>query len=151
MELKLNGNIVEVDVDPAMPLLWVLRDELNLVGPKFGCGMSLCGACTVHIDGAPVRSCTLPISAVNGSVSTIEGLAEDGLLTAVKNAWVKHQVAQCGYCQPGQIMAAVALLRQNSSPSEADIHTAMSNLCRCGTYPRIQKAVQEAAGQVHRP
>jgi isoquinoline 1-oxidoreductase alpha subunit len=146
MRLEVNGDEKQVEVDPQMPLLWVLRDELGITGPKFGCGMSLCGACTVHIDGVPTRSCTMPVSAVSGKVVTIEGIKQgDGTLHAVQQAWQKHQVAQCGYCQPGQIMAAVALLTQAPNPSDEQIHASMSNLCRCGTYPRIKLAIQTAA------
>ncbi len=148
MKISVNGDIKEIEVDPAMPLLWVLRDELDIVGPKFGCGMSLCGACTVHIDGVAIRSCTYPVSAVSGKVTTIEGLKQDSVLTAVQAAWVEEQVAQCGYCQPGQIMAAAALLRETPTPSEEQIHGAMSNLCRCGTYPRIKKAIQLASSKL---
>lgn len=146
MELVVNGVRHEVDVEPDMPLLWVLRDELGITGPKFGCGLSLCGACTVHINGQPIRSCTMPVSAVQGAVTTIEGLGTPDALHAVQQAWVKHQVAQCGYCQSGQIMSAAGLLANNPDPSDEDIDTYMSgNLCRCGTYPRIRAAIKEAA------
>ena len=129
-----------------MPLLWVLRDELNIKGPKFGCGIAMCGACTVHIDGSPVRSCVYPVSAVQGDVTTIEGLGSPDTLHAVQQAWIEHQVAQCGYCQSGQIMSAAALLKNIPSPSDEEIDTAMSgNLCRCGTYPRIRAAIKTAA------
>ncbi len=149
MKLTINGKIHEVDVAPEMPLLWVLRDELNIKGPKFGCGIAMCGACTVHIDGNPVRSCSFPVSAVQGEVTTIEGLGSPDAMHAVQEAWVEHQVAQCGYCQSGQIMSAAALIAGNSSPSDKDIDTAMSgNLCRCGTYPRIRAAVKTAASKV---
>jgi isoquinoline 1-oxidoreductase alpha subunit len=137
------------DADPSTPLLWVLRDYFGLVGAKYGCGIAQCGACTVHLDGAPVRSCSTPISAVAGkSITTIEGLAsEGGALTAVQQAWVDLDVAQCGYCQAGQIMSATALLNANPNPSDADIDAAMSgNLCRCGTYNRIRAAIHKAAG-----
>ncbi len=148
MKLSVNGIIHEVDVEPDMPLLWVLRDELDIKGPKFGCGIAMCGACTVHINGSPVRSCSTPISAVNGNVTTIEGLGTPDALHAVQEAWVEHQVAQCGYCQSGQIMSAAALLARNSSPSDHDIDLAMSgNLCRCGTYPRIKAAIKSAASK----
>ncbi|MCW8196092.1 (2Fe-2S)-binding protein [Proteobacteria bacterium 005FR1] len=136
------------DVDPSTPLLWVLRDHLGLVGTKYGCGIAQCGACTVHIDGSPVRSCSTPVSAAQGkSVTTIEGLAVNvGALTAVQQAWVEHDVPQCGYCQAGQIMSATALLKANPNPSDADIDAAMSgNFCRCGTYPRIRAAIHSAA------
>lgn len=146
MELLVNGVRHEIDVEPDMPLLWVLRDELGITGPKFGCGLSLCGACTVHVNGQPIRSCTMPVSAVQGEVTTIEGLGTPDALHAVQQAWVKHQVAQCGYCQSGQIMSAAGLLANNPDPSDEDIDTYMSgNLCRCGTYPRIRAAIKEAA------
>ena len=147
MKLKVNGKDHEVDVNAEMPLLWVLRDELGVTGPKYGCGIALCGACTVHIDGEPVRSCALPVSAVFGEVTTIEGLGTPESLHAVQEAWIQQQVAQCGYCQPGQIMSAAALLAANTNPSDAEIDLALSgNLCRCGTYPRIRAAVRAAAG-----
>ena len=146
MKLKVNGKDHEVDVNAEMPLLWVLRDELGITGPKYGCGIALCGACTVHIDGEPVRSCALPVSAVFGEVTTIEGLGTPESLHAVQEAWIQQQVAQCGYCQPGQIMSAAALLAANTNPSDAEIDLALSgNLCRCGTYPRIRAAVRAAA------
>ena len=146
MKLKVNGKDHEVDVNAEMPLLWVLRDELGVTGPKYGCGIALCGACTVHIDGEPVRSCALPVSAVFGEVTTIEGLGTPESLHAVQEAWIQQQVAQCGYCQPGQIMSAAALLAANTNPSDAEIDLALSgNLCRCGTYPRIRAAVRSAA------
>ena len=149
MKLTVNGKIHEVDVEPQMPLLWVLRDELNIKGPKFGCGIAMCGACTVHVNGQPVRSCSFPVSAVQGEVTTIEGLGTPESMHAVQEAWVEHQVAQCGYCQSGQIMAAAALIANNNTPSDKDIDIAMSgNLCRCGTYPRIRAAVKSAAGKV---
>ncbi|MEM7522328.1 MAG: (2Fe-2S)-binding protein [Pseudomonadota bacterium] len=146
MRLVVNGESHEIDTPPEMPLLWALRDELNVTGPKFGCGIAQCGACTVHIDGVAVRSCTLPVGQVKGEVTTIEGLGAPGALHAVQAAWVEHQVAQCGYCQPGQIMAAASLLRRRPEPSDDEIDAAMSaNLCRCGTYPRIRAAVKTAA------
>ena len=146
MRLNVNGQLHELDVEPEMPLLWVLRDELGITGPKYGCGIAVCGACTVHVDGAPVRSCSLPVGQVRGAVTTVEGLGRPGALHAVQKAWVEHQVAQCGYCQSGQIMAAAALLAANPAPTDADIDAAMSgNLCRCGTYPRIREAVKTAA------
>jgi isoquinoline 1-oxidoreductase alpha subunit len=144
--LNVNGEDRELDIEPEMPLLWALRDELDITGPKFGCGMSLCGACTVHIDGQPVRSCTYPTSAVRGKVTTIEGLGTPDALHAVQAAWIEHQVAQCGYCQSGQIMSAAGLLATNPSPTDDDINTAMrGNLCRCGAYPRIREAIKSAA------
>lgn len=146
MHLNVDGKRYEVDVEAEMPLLWVLRDELHITGPKYGCGIAMCGACTVHVDGAAVRSCSLPVGQVQGRVTTIEGLGTPDALHAVQKAWIEHQVAQCGYCQPGQIMAAASLLAINPAPSEAEIDTAMSgNLCRCGTYPRIREAVKAAA------
>jgi isoquinoline 1-oxidoreductase alpha subunit len=146
MQLKINGGLHDVDVSDDMPLLWVLRDELGITGPKYGCGIAVCGACTVHINGTPVRSCSVPASAVWGEVTTIEGLGQPDALHAVQKAWIDEQVAQCGYCQSGQIMSAAALLETNAEPSDTDIDTAMSgNLCRCGTYPRIRSAIKTAA------
>ena len=146
MNLTVNGKTHTLDIEPEMPLLWVLRDELNLPGTKYGCGMALCGSCTVHVDGAPVRSCVLPVGAVRGAVTTIEGLGTPANLNTVQAAWIDHQVAQCGYCQSGQIMSAAALLQQNKAPTDADIDAAMSgNLCRCGAYPRIRAAIHDAA------
>ena len=144
--LRINGQDKQVDVPEDMPLLWVLRDRLDLTGTKFGCGIGSCGACTVHLDGVAVRSCQLPAAAASGrTITTIEGLSADGS-HPVQQAWVEGQVPQCGYCQSGQIMAAVALLATNPKPSDADIDTAMSgNLCRCGTYQRIRKAIHRAA------
>jgi isoquinoline 1-oxidoreductase subunit alpha len=144
-----NGERKTVDVDPQMPLLWVLRDTLNMTGTKFGCGMALCGACTVHINGEAARSCITPISSVaDKKITTIEGLSADGS-HPVQKAWIEEDVPQCGYCQSGQIMSAVALLAKKSNPSDADIDDAMSgNICRCGTYQRIRKAIHRAAGQV---
>ncbi|MER2564022.1 MAG: (2Fe-2S)-binding protein [Myxococcaceae bacterium] len=143
----LNGRQTEVDVPPEMPLLWVLRDVLQLTGTKFGCGMALCGACTVHLDGAPLRSCLTPVSAVGGkSVTTIEGLAPKENPHPCQRAWSELSVPQCGYCQSGQIMSAAALLETKPTPTDEDIDTAMSgNLCRCGTYPRIRAAIHRAA------
>ena len=141
-----NGRAVRVDVEDDKPLLWVLREDLNVVGPKFGCGVAACGACTVHVDGQAVRACSMPASAVAGrNVVTIEGLPQaDGTLHAVQRAWIEQQVPQCGYCQPGFIMATAALLAANPRPSERDIDEALSNLCRCGTYSGIRRAVQRA-------
>jgi isoquinoline 1-oxidoreductase alpha subunit len=146
IRFTVNGRTRELNVEPEMPLLWVLRDELDIKGPKYGCGIGECGACTVHIDGEPVRSCAVPLSAAAGKrVVTIEGLAQGGRLHAVQQAWIDHQVPQCGYCQGGQILAAVALLRRISSPTDRDIDEAMSNICRCGTYVRIRAAIHAAA------
>ena len=147
MRLSVNGTEYEVDVTPDMPLLWVLRDELNITGPKYGCGIAQCGACTVHVDGLAVRSCQLAIGDLaGGEVMTIEGLAQPNSLHAVQKAWIEHQVAQCGYCQSGQIMQAASFLDLNPTPTDEDIDTAMSaNLCRCGTYPRIRAAIHAAA------
>jgi isoquinoline 1-oxidoreductase alpha subunit len=147
ISLNVNGKSVETDVDGDTPLLWVLRDHLDMTGTKFGCGMALCGACTVHIDGEPVRSCVTPVSAVAGrKIATIEAIGETNVGKAVQAAWVAESVPQCGYCQSGQVMAAVALLQANPTPSDADIDTAMSgNLCRCATYPRIRAAIKRAA------
>jgi len=149
MRLNINGKEQVVnDVDESTPLLWVLRDTLGMVGTKYGCGVAQCGACTVHLNGAAVRSCSLPVSAVVGQkVTTIEGLAgKNGKLHPLQAAWIKHDVPQCGYCQAGQIMSAAALLKQTPKPTDADIDAAMSgNICRCGTYPRIRQAIKTAA------
>ena len=143
--LNVNGKDVNVDVEADMPLLWVLRDELGLRGTKYGCGIAACGACTVHMDGEPVRACVMPVSAVAGKkITTIEALSKDGS-HPVQKAWVQLQVPQCGYCQSGQIMAAAALLNTNKKPSDADIENAMTNICRCGTYVRIREAIHLAA------
>lgn len=152
IKFMLNGKSVQVDTDPAMPLLWVLRETFGMTGTKFGCGMALCGACTVHLDGEEIRSCSTPVSAVaNKQVTTIEGLSDKD---AVIQAWILEEVPQCGYCQPGQVMTAAALLSRNHNPSDSDIDTVMSgNICRCGTYPGIRRAIHRAAapraGQVH--
>ncbi len=145
--LNINGKTVNADVPQDTPLLWTLRDVLGMTGTKFGCGMALCGACTVHVDGAPTRACITPISVVAGKkITTIEAIGADPVGNAVQAAWLELGVPQCGYCQSGQIMAATALLKQNSKPSDADIDAAMSgNLCRCGTYPRIRAAIKQAA------
>jgi len=146
MELTINGKKHRIDVPPDMPLLWVLRDELGLVGTKFGCGVAACGACTVHVGGQTVRSCVTPVGEVNAPVTTIEGIGTPDRLAVIQQAWIDHQVAQCGYCQSGQIMQAVALLAENPSPTNLEIDEAMQgNLCRCGTYPRIRAAIHEAA------
>ena len=147
-KLIVNGAEQSVDVDPSTPLLWVLREQLKLSGTKFGCGIAQCGACTVHVDGTPVRSCSTPVAAADGAeITTIEGVAgEDGTRHAVQAAWIEHQVPQCGYCQSGQIMSAVALLRDNPEPTDEDIDAAMSgNICRCGAYGRIRAAIKTAA------
>ena len=147
-DLNVNGQRHSVDVDPRTPLVWVLRDELGLKGTKFGCGMSLCGACTVHVDGAPVRACVTPVSTVGErAVTTIEGVGSTPVGSKVQAAWLAVDVVQCGYCQAGQIMSATALLSRNAEPSDADIDAAMSgNICRCGTYTRIRAAIKQAAG-----
>jgi isoquinoline 1-oxidoreductase alpha subunit len=146
INLSVNESRHRFDGDPAMPLLWYLRDELRLTGTKFGCGIGACGACTVHVDGQATRSCITPLASLEGrSVTTIEGLAPNGRLHAVQQAWIDEDVAQCGYCQAGQIMAAVDLLERAPRPTEEEIR-ALSNLCRCGTYPRIRRAVRRAAG-----
>ena len=145
-KLNVNGREQEVDARPDMPLLWVLRDKLKLTGTKYGCGIAQCGACTVHVDGVPMRSCVVPVQAVTGAVTTIEGLAREGDLHPLQTAWIEHDVPQCGYCQSGQIMSAAALLASNPKPSDADIDQALAgNYCRCGTYIRIRKAVHSAA------
>ena len=145
--LNINGKDIQVDADPSTPLLWALRDTLGLNGTKFGCGAGLCGACTVHLDGVAIRSCSTPISSAAGKkITTIEAVAEDKVGLAVQQAWVAQDVAQCGYCQSGQIMSATALLRGNKKPSDADIDAAMAgNICRCGTYQRVRSAIKAAA------
>ena len=144
--ISVNDTTYDVDLPENVPLLWVLRDELGLTGTKYGCGVAACGACTVHIDGEAVRSCQVALSDVWGEVTTIEGLPRKGVLSAVQQAWIDHQVAQCGYCQSGQIMQAAELLSTNPNPSDQDIDEAMQgNLCRCGTYPRIRAAIHSAA------
>ena len=144
--LRINGITHQVDLPDDVPLLWVLRDEVGLTGTKFGCGVAACGACTVHIDGEAVRSCQVALSDVWGDVTTIEGIGTPDTMAAVQQAWVANQVAQCGYCQSGQIMQAASLLAENPSPSDAEIDEAMQgNLCRCGTYPRIRAAIRDAA------
>jgi isoquinoline 1-oxidoreductase subunit alpha len=148
--LNVNGRAVTVDADPSTPILWALRDNLGLTGTKFGCGAALCGACTVHMNGAAVRACVTPVSAAAGTrIVTIEAQDKDAVGKAVIDAWVKHDVAQCGYCQSGQVMSAVALLKTNKKPSDADIDTAMAgNICRCGTYQRIRAAIKDAAAAI---
>ncbi|WP_348646888.1 (2Fe-2S)-binding protein [Qipengyuania sp. S6317L1] len=150
----LNGQAVTIDADPNMPLLWAVREKLGLTGTKFGCGIAQCGACTMHLDGDPIRSCSTPVSMAEGrEVTTIEGVSGeagngDGLASAIQAAWISEQVPQCGYCQSGQIMSATALLRDNPSPSDDDIDAAMrGNICRCGTYTRIRRAIKVASGQ----
>ena len=147
--LKINGQLHRVDVPLDMPLLWVLRDVVGLTGTKFGCGMALCGACTVHLDGQPIRSCVTPVAAATDKrITTIEAIGETATGKKVQEAWVDLEVVQCGYCQPGQIMSAAALLGNNPHPSDADIDTAMAgNICRCGTYSRIRAAIKQAAGK----
>ena len=144
--LVVNGRSVQVDADPDTPLLWVLRDHLNLTGTKYGCGVAACGACTVHIDGAAERACVTPVSACAGKrVVTIEGLGRDGRLHPIQQAWIDHQVPQCGYCQSGMIMAAAALLAAKAKPSDEDIAKSLDNICRCGTYPRVREAIRALA------
>jgi isoquinoline 1-oxidoreductase subunit alpha len=146
MRLTVDGNDIDIDPDPEMPLLWALRDLAGKTGPKFGCGIAACGACTVLIDGSPVRSCVLPVGQVDGPITTIEGIATGGKLHPVQQAWLEEQVAQCGYCQAGQIMSAVALIEEIPDPTDEDIDNAMAgNLCRCGTYPKIRAAIKKAA------
>ncbi len=145
IRLNINGSAQDVDVEPEMPLLWVLRDVLGMTGTKYGCGIAQCGSCTVHLDGNPVRSCVVPVSAAAGKhVTTIEGLSRDGS-HPVQKAWVAHEVPQCGYCQSGQIMAVAALLAKNPNPTDADIDRELTNICRCGTYARIRPAIHAAA------
>jgi isoquinoline 1-oxidoreductase subunit alpha len=146
MQLNVNGKAIEIDAEPDMPLLWALRDLAGILGPKFGCGVAACGACTVLINDQPVRSCSITVADVSGDVTTIEGLATGGKLHKVQQAWMDEQVAQCGYCQAGQIMSAVALLNEIERPTDEQIDNAMGgNLCRCGTYPKIRSAIKRAA------
>ena len=144
---NLNGKAVSLQIDPTTPILWTLRDHIGLTGTKFGCGAALCGACTVHLNGSPIRACVTPVSAAEGaSVTTIEAIAQNRVGKAVQEAWIKHDVAQCGYCQSGQIMSATALLTSKNNPTDADIDAAMSgNICRCGTYQRIRAAIKDAS------
>jgi aerobic-type carbon monoxide dehydrogenase small subunit (CoxS/CutS family) len=145
--LTVNGKAHTLDIEPEMPLLWALRETLGLTGAKFGCGVAACGACTVHLDGREVRSCVLPVSAAGGkSVTTIEGLAHDGALHAVQQAWIAHQVPQCGYCQPGMIMAVAGLLAEIPNPTDEEIDARLTNVCRCGTFARVRAAIHQAAG-----
>ena len=148
--LNINGKDLAVDADPSTPILWALRDTLGMTGTKFGCGQALCGACTVHLNGAPIRSCVTPISAAAGQkITTIEAMSSDRIGKAVQDAWVKHDVVQCGYCQSGQVMSATALLKTNRKPSDADIDAAMAgNICRCGTYARVRAAIKDASTQL---
>ncbi|MFK7993987.1 MAG: (2Fe-2S)-binding protein [Granulosicoccus sp.] len=149
INLDINGEKHSLDIEPDMPLLWVLREEVELRGTKFGCGLGMCGACTVHLDGAPVRSCVFPVSAAVGrKISTIESVGTPEVPHAVQRAWIEHQVPQCGYCQSGMQMAAIALLNNIAQPSDEDIDNAMTNLCRCGTYDRIRAAVKTAAKEL---
>jgi len=145
MKLTINGEVKEFEAEAEMPLLWALRDLVGLKGPKFGCGIAACGACTVLIDGEPQRSCSIAVGDVEGAVTTIEGISQNGILHTVQQAWIDEQVPQCGYCQSGQIMTAVALLEETPKPSDGDIDDAMTNLCRCGTYPHIRAAIHRAA------
>ena len=146
MKLNVNGRVHDVDVEPDMPLLWVLRDVLKMAGTKYGCGIAQCGACTVHVDGEAARSCVMPVGSIGAKkVVTIEGLAKPGL-HRVQKAWIEHEVPQCGYCQTGMIMSAAALLAKKPKPSDSDIEQAMTNMCRCGTYARVRKAIHAAAG-----
>lgn len=147
MELHVNGKAVQADADPRMPLLWVLRDVLNMTGTKFGCGVSACGACTVRVAGEAVRSCVTPVSAVAGKpIQTVEGLGTTSQSHALQRAWIAEQVPQCGYCQSGMLMAAAALLAKKPKPSDADIDEAITNICRCGTYQRVKLAIKRASG-----
>jgi isoquinoline 1-oxidoreductase subunit alpha len=146
LQLIVNGKRRPVDVEPETPLLWVLRDTLGLTGTKYGCGIAQCGACTVHIDGEAVRSCSLPVSAVEGkTITTIEGLAQNGTLHKVQKAWIEHDVPQCGYCQCGMIMAVAALLKEKPKPTDADIDNTITNICRCGTFQQVREAIHMAA------
>jgi len=148
-EIQVNGQVHSIDLPDNVPLLWVLRDEIGLTGTKFGCGVAACGACTVHIDGEAVRSCQVPLGDVSGEITTIESLGKPDNLSILQQAWVDHQVAQCGYCQSGQIMQAAALLSEVPNPTDQQIDDAMQgNLCRCGTYPRIRAAIHEAAAKM---
>ncbi len=144
--LTINGKARDIDIEPDTPLLWVLREQVGLTGTKYGCGIAQCGACTVHVDGEAVRSCALPVSAVEGkNITTIEGLAENGVLTKVQQAWIDHDVPQCGYCQTGMIMAVSALLKAKPNPTDADIDGAVTNICRCGTFQQVREAIHAVA------
>ena len=144
--LTINGKTMDVDVEPDTPLLWALREQVGLTGTKYGCGISQCGACTVHVDGVAMRSCSVPVSAVVGKkIVTIEGLAQNGVLHKVQKAWIDHDVPQCGYCQSGMVMAVAALLNEKPKPSDADINAAITNICRCGTFQQVREAIHMAA------
>lgn len=146
ISLNVNGKVHNVNVEPDTPLLWVLREQLGLTGTKYGCGIAQCGSCTVHINGEAVRSCALPVSSAQGkTIRTVEALASSGQLTKLQKAWVEHQVPQCGYCQSGMVMAATALLEKNPNPSDADIDAAMTNICRCGTYQEVRRAIRSVS------
>jgi isoquinoline 1-oxidoreductase alpha subunit len=146
LRLSINGKAHELDIDPSTPLLWAIREQAGLTGTKYGCGVAQCGSCTVHLDGQAVRSCSLPVSAAAGkAITTIEGLAPDGVLTKVQRAWIEHDVPQCGYCQSGMIMAVAALLKQKPKPTDADIDGAITNICRCGTFQQVREAIHRAA------
>jgi isoquinoline 1-oxidoreductase alpha subunit len=146
ISLTINGQSHNVDVEPDTPLLWVIRENVGLTGTKYGCGIAQCGSCTVHVDGAPMRSCSMPVSAAAGKrITTIEGLAENGTLHKVQKAWLEHEVPQCGYCQSGMIMAVAALLKDKPKPTDADINDAITNICRCGTFVQVRAAIHAAA------
>ena len=146
IRLTINGKTHEVDVDPNTPLLWAIREQVGLTGTKYGCGVAQCGACTVHVDGSPIRSCSVPVGSVQGrKITTIEGLASGSTLHKVQKAWIDHEVPQCGYCQSGMIMAAAALLKAKPKPTDADIDAAMTNICRCGTFQQVRAAIHSAA------
>jgi isoquinoline 1-oxidoreductase alpha subunit len=148
VKLSINGKTFNVDVDDNTPLLWAIREQVGLTGTKYGCGIAQCGACTVHIDGAPVRSCSFPVSAAAGKkITTVEGLAQGGKLTKVQQAWIQHDVPQCGYCQSGMIMAVEALLKQKPKPTDADINAAITNICRCGTFQQVREAIHSISKQ----
>jgi isoquinoline 1-oxidoreductase subunit alpha len=146
ISLTINGQSHNIDVEPDTPLLWAIRENVGLTGTKYGCGVAQCGSCTVHVDGVPMRSCSLPVSAAAGKrITTIEGLAENGVLTKVQQAWLAHEVPQCGYCQSGMIMAVAALLKDKPKPTDADINDAITNICRCGTFQQVRAAIHAAA------
>jgi len=146
MKLNINGKTLDLDVDPDQPLLWAIREQAGLTGTKYGCGIAQCGACTVHIDGKPVRSCSFPVSGAAGKkITTIEGLAQGGTLHKVQKAWLEHEVPQCGYCQSGMMMAVAALLKEKPKPTDADINAAITNICRCGTFQQVRAAIHSAA------